>query len=321
MAGRHSWRIGLGALVLSSCTCQRAPTIHGDGDEGGDAALAAAKTSDAGTRCARVDAGEISDDETPAIRGVSKSTELLPWLDVRGVPKRAALSFLASYYGRGTDLESAETWFSGACFEVEVGDKPEPALLCQHGLPDGLVEERAVAIVVRNKRPAVVLDLGLNLVALDWPDARWLDLALEIEDSGRVIELHDRAPDGTRIVAPPSACLAREAQLDQCEKDFAKEPNPEAFANGTWFHGNCPIERGPDKKLFVSRRRVDQGFGAFPATIHDCAGGRPPLVRALGEAQPGRDRAEWSRSLAFFDKSCAQRGTWVWQGERFVRRR
>lgn len=344
MVRRHPWRFGIGAVFLASCARQPAPPSHvdaGDGSASGTASAIApfasakplAPASDAETRraprCAPLNAGEISDDETPAIRGVSKSSELLPWLEVRGVSKRAALSFLAGYYGRGIDLASAETYFSQTCFEVDVGDKPEPALLCAHGLPDGLVATRAVAIVVRNKRPAVVLDLGLNVIALDWPDARWLDLALEIKDSGRVIELHDRAPDETRIVAPPSACVARQAVLDQCEKDFAKEPTPESFVerapNGSemfrFFHGQCPIERGPDKELVVSRRPLDQAFGAYPATVHDCAGGRAALLRAQSDATAGSDRADWRRSLALLDRSCGQRGAWVWQGERFAKQR
>jgi hypothetical protein len=205
---------------------------------------------------------------------------------------------------------------------VNVGDKSEPALLCERGLPDELMATRALAIVVRNKRPVVVLDVGLNLIAYDFPDARWLDLAIELKDSGRVVELRDRARDGTQLVAP---CFVHDARLDACKRDFANEPNPESFAerspNGAEsfraYH-DCRLERRPDRKVVVSRRAT--GSLSYPALIHDCAGGRVHLLQAQSEATTATDRASWRRSLVFFDKSCGQRGTWVWKGDRFARK-
>lgn len=280
--------------------------------------------------CQPLASGEISDDETPSVRGVSTdSVELLPWLEARGVTNRGALSFFASHYvPGGIDLAKAENYFaSGGCFELVVGDNAEPALLCKHDIPYPLVESHAVVVVVRSKHPRIVLDVGLNLIALDWPDARWLDLALEVKDHGRVVELRDRAANGTKLVAPVSECLAREATLDRCERDFANEPNPESFAqaagNGEWFdlyHQACPIERGPDGKLRVRREKSVLPFDRYPATIHDCAGGRAALLGAGREVASSSDRTDWRRSLAFFDRSCSQRGTWVWKGDRFVRR-
>lgn len=295
---------------------------------------AARAASDAGGvasqhRCPLPGRGEISDDETPSLRCASKTTPLLPWLDARGVGRKAALGFVAAHFARGSDLATAESSFGAAeCYELELGDKPEPALLCEYSIPELLAERHAAVVLVRSKKPLISLDVGLTQVALDWPDQRWLDLALEVKDKGSRIELRDRAPDGTRLVSPPSRCVEREAALDQCEKDFALEPNPDVFAHALpggeafdYYKPLCPIERGPDKKLRIRRESLDSSvsFSPYPATIHDCADGRAQLLRSLQESASGTDRSDWRRWLAFFDKSCGQRGAWVWKDGRFVK--
>jgi hypothetical protein len=163
--------------------------------------------------------------------------------------------------------------------------------------------------------------------ALDFPDARWLDLALSVRDGGRTMELRDRAPDGTRLVAPPSACRAREALLDDCEAKLAVEPNPESFGIGPngvegfrFFHG-CALRRDADGKIRVARD-ADTGpfWPAYPATLHDCAGGRARIAEMEREvAGVPSERAEARASVAFFDKACRDRGVWTWKVDRFVK--
>lgn len=280
------------------------------------------------SKCVGLGTDEISEDETPSFGGAAlakkEPVDFYEWIEAHGVKKPAAFAFLASYFGSGITAQDAETYFYGTCRELEVGDKKEAAVVCAQGLPEGLVAGHAVAYVVRNKRLAVVLDVGIHLLALDWPDARWLDLALEFKD-GNTVVLRDRAPEGSTLVAPPSECIAQEKRLDQCEKDWPNEKDPESYSqkmgNGEglrYFQDHCPLERGPDGKLRISRREVQMPMGMYPAHIHDCAGGRPPLVSALKDAPPDQ-RAEWNRSMRFFDKSCKQRGNYVWKGDRFVK--
>jgi hypothetical protein len=291
-------------------------------------------------RCPLPDPGEISDDDAPTVRGPTTRSKFLPWLAARGVAKSTAVAFRQSLYGRAGNAARAQAEDGDTdeeCFELDVGDRPEPALLCEEDAAPSAPwatdvfedvlhprEGHAVVIVVRNKQPFIVLDVGMSMTAYDDGPSRWLDLALETEDNGRLVELRDRAPDGTKLVTPPSVCVAHEAFLDQCEKDFAGEPNPESFAhrgpNGEerFEFRDCPIERGDDNKLRV--RRSDEGSNYEPAaTIHDCAGGRDELVRQVHDARPGRDQTLWRRALAFFDKSCSQRGKYVWKGDRFLK--
>ncbi len=63
------------------------------------------------------------------------------------------------------------------------------------------------------------------------------------------------------------------------------------------------------------------GMSAHPATLHDCKGGRARMIdmqREIAKLGP-TERSEARRSLAFLDKSCAQRGRWVWHKDRFVK--
>lgn len=280
-------------------------------------------------RCPAPGLGEISDDDSPRIRGGTEGVGLLEWLAARGVDRATALSWLATRYGPGVDGSFAEAAFGSVpCRSLSVGDRAEEALLCEHMIPDSLVTGHAAVLVVRRSRPVAVFDVGLGIMALDAPDTHWLDLALAVADDGRTIELRDRAPDGTTLVTPPSACRAREAELDACEEQLAAAPDPESLAHrglalgseSSDLHGGCPFYRGADGKIRVERD-VRVRSPAYPATLHDCSGGRARLVelqRLLATGPPSM-RAAARSALAFFDRSCAQRGTWVWQRDRFVK--
>ncbi len=290
---------------------------------------AGATRARAPSRCRAPAPGEVSDDDTPRVRGTKGDVVMLEWLEARGVGNESALSFLASRYGLGAD--HAEAVFAyDRCGTLTVGDRAEEAILCTPAIPWTIVQTHAVVLVVRNKRPAVVLDVGLGMVALDFPDAHWLDLGVSAAPDGRTIELRDRAPNGTKLVRALSECRAREAELDTCEDLLVSEaPDPKTLfvttPSGssmmtTSFH-DCPLMLGRDGKVQVVRDTPQSPLGDGPIELRDCAGGRPPMLemqRSLGTSSPEM-RNDARRALAFFDKTCAQRGTWTWKGERFVK--
>jgi hypothetical protein len=291
--------------------------------------LATSPSLDAGapatvSTCVSPGAGEVSDDETPVVVGIPATAfvSLKAWLADRDVSTGEQLAWLKQH--DRTDRVTNETdWAS--CQPLTVGDRDEPALLCIVLHPAPLTETRAVVVTVRNKRPAALLDVGLGIGALDWTDAHWLDLSLHIAKDGRSVELRDRAPEGTRLIAPPSVCRQREAKLEGCRAAFAKEPDPERFVLTTpkgsperfdSFQG-CFLARGPNGRVQVMPAPVP-AFSGYPATLHDCAGGRVLLKRAMSDLPP-KMRSEWKAALAFLDKSCAARGTWTWKGDRFMK--
>jgi hypothetical protein len=274
--------------------------------------------------------GTTSDDESPTIRGATGSLDLVEWLGARGVGREAAFAWLTAHYGPQLTREHAETAFSySRCGALRVGEPAEEALVCEHAVPTSLMQVHALAVVVRSKRPVAVLDVGVGIVAMDFPDARWLDLTLTLDPDGRSATLEDRAPDGTTLVEARSACLAHEKFLAECDDKLAAHPNPESFTQkvggGEAFAtlDDCPLHRRKDGRIAVLQRSEmqQQPFAAVPAKLHDCAGGREALKglqRELAQA-PAEARADARQSLAFYDKSCAQRGRWVWSKDRFVR--
>jgi hypothetical protein len=201
--------------------------------------------------------------------------------------------------------------------------------VCEVAVPASLMRIHALALVVRSKRPAAVLDVGLGIIAMDFPDARWLDLALALAADGKSVELQDRAPDGTTLVEAPSRCRAKEKEDADCEKKLAAHPDPESLAHEAGkaretFDSldGCFFYRGRDGRIAVIRRtNTDSTDHGLPATLHDCAHGRPALETMQRELarEPPDSRAETRQSLAFFDRACAQRGRYTWQRDRFVR--
>jgi hypothetical protein len=275
--------------------------------------------------------GTTSSDVTPAVRGATGEVELLPWLDARGVGRAAALGWFAARYGPGLTKEHAEAAFGGAyCGTLRVGDPPEDALVCELGVPTLIMQVHALILTVRAKRPVAVLDVGLGMIAMDFPDARWLDLSLAIAPDGRSAELADRAPDGTVLVEPESACREQERRDAECEAKLAAHPDPESLARkmgaGEVFSplDGCMVHRKKDGRIAVVRRGdMSPMIRTYPATLHDCSGGREGLVsmqREVAQSAPAQ-RKEAREALAFFDRSCAARGRWVWQRDRFVKER
>jgi len=250
--------------------------------------------------------GSVSDDETPSIRGSIGSTELVPWLEARGVTRAAALAWVASYFRVSRDLADP-AFLSGTCGTRPVGDRAEEAAVCVMPVPEGILQIHALVLVVRAKRVVPVLDVGLAMQAMDFPEARWLDLALAFAPDGLSVELGDRAPDGTTLVEAPSRCREREAYLDTCEAALADGGAP----------ANCPVVREPDGGARVARVNLSQ-YEGLPTTLHDCAGGRARLADMIPGLVDPAGKREMRASLAFFDKICAQRGRYTWNRDRFA---
>jgi hypothetical protein len=264
------------------------------------------------------------------IHGVTaNNVELLPWFEARGVSRQSAVGWLTAHYGPGLTPDHAEAAFAySRCGTLHVGDRAEEALVCENAVPTSLMQVHALAVVVRNKRPVAVLDVGIGMVSMDFPDAHWLDLALAWSPDGMSAELHDRAPNGTMLVEAQSSCLEQERLMEDCEKKLAAHPNPESFAR-KMGHGevfvqldDCPLHRGKDGRIAVLRRS-GMGEHSGPVKLHDCAGGRQELDSMQHEQlhAPAAERAEARQSTTYFDKACAQRGRYVWQKDRFVRAR
>jgi len=264
--------------------------------------------------CASLAPGQISDEDTPSLRGgTGELLTAFEWLEARGVGHAAALAWYVGRFRADTALDAnlAEVLFGGArCREMTVGDRNEEAVVCEHALSYSFAQARALVLVVRNKRPVPVLDLGLGMRALDFPDVRHLDLALRVAADGKTAELRERAPEGSTLVEPPSSCREREAALDACET---------ALASGAPPLPSCPIvTRGGTQ---VVARDVKTPFAPFPANVHGCAWAREELARVARDVgpSPGSFRKEVKDATAFVERSCKERGAYAWKGDRFVR--
>jgi hypothetical protein len=244
--------------------------------------------------------------------GVGAATELMPWLEARGVTRASALSWYAQHFH--DDLGHAEAVFGYlSCYPVTVGDAAEEAVACETAETYTWMRIHGVVLVVRKKRLTSVLDVGLGMRALDWPDSRQLDLTLAFESGGRAVTLRERAPDGTLLVESPSDCRAREAFFDSCEDALAKRIDPDP---------SCPITIGPNAGEKSVVRQLPSGpLGEGKAALHDCASARASLKEAIDEMKgtrgPLTDDARGAS--AFVERTCSGLGRYVWKGDRFVR--
>ncbi len=266
--------------------------------------------------CPPTPPGSVSDDDAPVFAGAGAPVELVPWLEARGISRASAIAWYARQYG--DDIGHAEAVFAYlSCSPVTVGDAAEEALACETPLTYGWMQVRGLVLVVRKKRITPVLDVGVAMRALDWPDMRHLDLALAFEPGGRAVTLHERAPEGALLVEAPSVCRKREALLDACEEALAKgvEP-PEA----------CPfaIDGATGQRRLIRGTPIATPFGDGKAQLHGCDAARAELRRSVDEMKrtPGDPMAKEARdALAFIQRTCNALGRYVWKGDRFVRER
>jgi hypothetical protein len=252
---------------------------------------------------------------------------MVEWFQTHGVSRDQLFVWLTSHYGQGLTKEHSEVVFDGSrCGQLRVGDQREEALVCVHSLPMQIMPSRAITLVVRNKRPEAVLDVGVGLVAMDFPDARWLDLALVMAPDGNSAVLEDRAPDGTVLVEPRSRCMEREKREAECARKLAAHPDPESLAHKDLqgeridLLDGCPLLRGEDGRIVVFRSERSWDSMA-PSTLHDCTGAQDALhasMRDLGQA-PAESRQMMQEALAFANKACGQRGRYAWEKGRFVK--
>lgn len=143
--------------------------------------------------------------------GVSKRTNAGAWLTARGVSKTAFRAWLKSRDPRNLEDFDADTLYDNdeSCETLVVGDQKEDALVCTLAVRTSIMRYSGTAFVVRNKRIASVLEVGYALPAMDWPDARWLDLQVAFAPGGLEADVHDRAKPGSVLVRPPQAVRAR----------------------------------------------------------------------------------------------------------------
>lgn len=84
----------------------------------------------------------------------------------------------------------------------------------------------------------------------------------------------------------------------------------------------CALERGPNGKIRTVRMDLYANHFALPAVLHGCAAARAQVAQTTRDVAtaPPEIRKEVRDTVAFVEKSCAQRGTWAWQGDRFVKK-
>lgn len=262
-------------------------------------------------RCPPPGPGKVSDDDTPVLRGGKEQVRVFDWLDARGVSKTAAIAWYVRRHGGDPAL--AEITFGEAfCQSIVVGDAREDAMVCEDAQTYLWMRVRALVLAVRNKQIVPLLEVGLGMRSLDFPDARHLDLALTIDDDGKSITLADRAPEGTLLVEPPSFCREREADLDACEA---------ALAKGDTLPPACPTVTGTDGKRRIEREPGVPSVIPAEIALHDCDAALPTM-RALQKeiATADSDTRKQARdALGFLERTCKERGRYVWSRDRFVR--
>lgn len=263
---------------------------------------------DASGRCPPPATGQVSDDDTPTVGGVSTRVRAFEWLEARGVSMTSAVAWYAKRFGAIDPSVAEITFGEAACWTLTVGDPAEEAIVCEHALTYTFMQVRALALVVRNKRPVAVLDVGLGMRALDFLEARHLDLALSFDARGLAAELRDRAPAGTTLVEPPSECRRREAFLDACEGALPGGADPA-----------CPVVHGPGGEPRIARDTAAPS--GYPATLNDCDAARAHLREVERElaSTPAAVRKEARDAAVFVDRSCKERGRYAWRVDRFVR--
>lgn len=259
--------------------------------------------------------GSVSDDDAPVFAGAGAPVELVPWLEARGVSRESTIAWFARHFG--DDVGHAEAAFGYlSCHPVSVGDAGEEAVACEPAVTYGWMQVHALVLVVRKKRITPVLDVGLGMRALDWPDARHLDLTLAFEPDGRAATLRERAPEGALLVEAPSVCRERQALLRTCEEALAKDVEPPA---------TCPFvtDTATGQRRLVGTVLASP-FGDGKAQLHRCDWARAELERAADEMKrsAGGPMAKEARdALAFIKRTCNGLGRYVWSGDRFVRER
>lgn len=286
---RRSW---LGFGVVLACSPAAPPTAQTLTPAPSERAAVAPPppplTADAGppkppsktSQCKPLEPNEVSDDDHPEIAGVGSvddTTTALDWLGKRGVSEKAASAWYAARFGgKAEEARVGEMY----CHLAKVGDPSEEALVCSVLQIQELMPRRLVGIVVRNKQPVAVFQVGLMLGAMDFPEAHHLDLAFRLAPDGKSFDLTDRAPDGSVLVMSPSECLAREQRGE----------------------GLMPDHMG------------------LPATLHDCAGSKKVIAEMAANAKGDpRFRQVVQSGGAFATKACADRGHYVWTKDRFVK--
>lgn len=262
--------------------------------------------------------GEVSEDETPSIVGTRGRTNAGAWLEARGISKAAFGAWVKARDRKNLDDFDVDSIFDGedSCATMTVGDKAEEALVCTFAVRTSIMRYSAVAFVVRNRRIAVVLDAGFALPAMDWPDARWLDLQVTFAPGGLEADVHDRAAAGAVLVPAPSACRENFARYLACEK---------AHRDGTPLDSMCPLTMDATGKSTFGHHSLEplpSPMGADHVELHGCATALPKLAELVRRSAPGDIyAAEFRDDRAFAVRSCNARGHYVWKGGRFVRSR
>ncbi len=266
--------------------------------------------------CPPLQPNEVSNDETPSIMGTSAPIKAGDWLAARGVSKAAFRTFVRSRDPRNLDDFDADSLYDGdeSCPTLTVGDKSEDALVCTLAVRTSIMRYSAVAFVVRSKRIAPVLEVGYALPAMDWPDARWLDLQVSFLAGGLAVDVHDRAKPGAVLVSPPSYCRAHVARHHTCER---------AHREGSPLDDVCPqVMDASGKTTFGHWPKTPwpSPMGGDRAELRGCAEALPKLDELVKETTP-KDiyAAEFRADRAFAVRSCEARGHYVWKGNKFVR--
>lgn len=242
------------------------------------------------TRDCALAPGQISDDDTPTFKGVTHSERMLDWLAAHGIKTADAIKWDVARTGKKLDAERAEIALGEApCFSFMI--EKEEALVCATPGLDTVMPWSALGIVVRNKKPVVVLETGVQLRALDEPSVRYLDLQLDFATDFKSFELKDRAAPGATLVEAPSVCAAHQKMLEEC---LAR------LTSGEGDTSLCPIVTDEYGQKRVNAAQSQDP--AYPAEVYGCAN------------VPAEQRAS-----AFVRRSCAARGKWKWIGGRYVK--
>jgi hypothetical protein len=254
--------------------------------------------------------GSVSDDDAPVLAGVGELTELVPWLESRGVSRASAITWFARHFG--DDVGHAEAIVDPlSCSPLTVGNAAEEALACETPETYTWMRIHALVLVVRKKRIVPVLDVGLGMRALDWPDSRHLDLTLAFEPGGKVATLRERAAEGAILVPPPSACRRHHALVEACDQALAKGVEPPE---------RCPFtsDSSGQRRLIPWSEIRRSPFGDGSATLHGCDWARAELKRAVDDAKTTPIAKDARGALAFIQRACNGLGRYVWKGDRFV---
>lgn len=275
-----------------------------------------APPAEAADPCPALGPNEVSDDETPSVAGTTGSATAGQWLEARGVSRSAFRAWVRSYDPTHLTNFDADALFDGdgPCQTLVVGDAHEDALVCTLAVRTSIMRYSARAFVVRNRRIITVLEAGYALPAMDWPDMRWLDLALTFSADGLAASLDDRAEPGTFLVSPPSACHEYFARYLACER---------AHRDGSALEGVCPQMTAPSGEAYfghLSPAPPPLPMAGERTVLRGCAEALSKLSELVTESGTGGPfAAEFRQDRAFAVKSCGARGRYVWKQGRFVR--